>query len=229
MLNEEAKKERVVYVYVDENVDRVAWDMYFEDIEQDENIIIYGNRDYRGTNSNILKKFDDLYNDYDYYCYNNCYYRNITDYVNTYLKKDNGKKFSKKELSIIKKICENNMNMENYEYYETMLSIVKGKPYERRCLKGYRQSDWQYIYAPKDIDEKYLNYIEAIYFGKGNEVAISDDLTFEDCYYNFYIDYIIWDEDKLIEAIKQDTGADKVVLCERITHTTYEYVEKGAE
>ena len=78
-------------------------------------------------------------------------------------------------------------------------------------------------------DKKYLDYIEAIYFGKGNEVAISEDLTFEDCYYNFYIDYIIWNEDKLIEEIKQDTGADKVVLCERITHTTYEYVEKGAE
>ena len=226
MLNEEAKKESVVYAYVNEDTEYVDWDILFEDIEQDENIIIYGNRDYKGTNNDILKQFDDLYNDYDYYCYNNCYYRNITEYVNSYLKKDNGKKFSKKELSIIKKICENNMNMEDYKYYETMLSIVKGKPYERRCLKGYSQSDWQYIYAPKDIDKKYFDYIEAIYFGKGNEVAISDDLTFEDCYYNLYIDTTIWDEDKLIEAIKQDTGADKVVLCKRITHTTYEYVEK---
>ena len=67
MLNEEAKKESVVYAYVNEDTEYVDWDILFEDIEQDENIIIYGNRDYQGTNSDILKQFDNLYNDYDLY------------------------------------------------------------------------------------------------------------------------------------------------------------------
>lgn len=226
MLNEEAKKERVVYAYIEEDNGGVDWDVFFEDIEQDEDIIIYGNRDYKGTNNDLLKEIESFIDDYSYYCYNECYYRNITEYANSYLKKANGKKFSKKELSIIKNICENYDYKKQAEYYCEVLSIIKCKPYERFCLKGYCQGDWQYMYAPKDISETYLEWIGAIYFGKANEVAISDDLSFEDCCWNLYTHNIIWNEDKLIEAIKKDTGADKVVLCERREYITYEYVEK---
>lgn len=222
----ENKEKRVVYAYVEEDSENVNWDMYFEDIEQDDSIIIYGNRDYKGTNNDVLKQIDDVINDYDYYCNNECYYRNITDFVSGYLKKANGKKFSKKELSIIKNICENYDYKKQEEYYCEILSIIKCKPYKQFCLKGYCQGDWQYMYAPKDISEIYLNWIEAIYFGKANEVAISEDITFEDCYYNLYTHNIIWNEKDLIEEIKKDTGADEVILCERREYTTYEYVEK---
>ena len=48
------------------------------------------------------------------------------------------------------------------------------KPYAIHTLRGCCQGEVVYLYTPKDTSQKYIDFIEAWYFGTGTEVEIDD-------------------------------------------------------
>ena len=57
----------------------------------------------------------------------------------------------------------------DYNAFEELKKIT-GKEYEKWIIRGYCQSDWNYIYLPKEnVNHEEIRYIEAMYFGLYDE------------------------------------------------------------
>lgn len=76
-----------------------------------------------------------------------------------------------------------------YEYrVGEMLKKKTNMNYEKHCIRGYSQGDWNYVFIPKENADKIdLSFFEAMYFGKFKEyynedycsIIITDDDAFE--------------------------------------------------
>ncbi len=138
----------------------------------DEDIIVEGNRDYPGFHDEDLKSIKEFINNYNCYDYDVFYDGKIKDYATDYLpQKDNGKKYSPKELHQLKQSLD---NMDDEETIVLCLSIIKGKEYKAGCIRGCCQGDWCQIYYPASTNQKEIDYLEAVYFGTGTEYEVHD-------------------------------------------------------
>jgi len=83
-----------------------------------------------------------------------------------------------------------------------MLKKKMGKEYVCKELCGYSQSDYNYIYLPKEnATEEYIDYIESFYFGK------IDEFYNEDWFAIPILHSVTWKGvDKVKEAISIETG-----------------------
>lgn len=155
------------------NPEFVDYDIYFDELmDGDNELIIKESRDFKGFNDDILKSIKQLYNEYGYYDYEVYYDNSIKAYVNDYIKKENGKKFSPTELHTIKFMLDKDENFEDFEL--TVLSMVKGKQYVRKALRGYSQGDYVELYCPENTSNELIDTIENLYFGGGMEVIVND-------------------------------------------------------
>ena len=75
----------------------------------------------------------------------------------------------------------------DYETFEELKKIT-GKEYEKWTIRGYNQSDWNYIYLPKEnVNHEEIRYIEAMFFGMYDEfyndsegsIIITHDVSFK--------------------------------------------------
>lgn len=147
------------------------------DIREDEGneVIIDGGREFSDIDQKgylaAIKKVISGYSSWDYeYCYHN----SIMDFLKDYLpKKENGKRLSPKEAGDIRVT----LDLDDDEAIICRcLSIITGKPYACQGLRGYCQGDYVEAYYPCEPNiTKYLDYVEAWFFGTGTEVMIHDE------------------------------------------------------
>lgn len=157
--------------------------IYYEMIEEDKyynDIFMYGNSDFKGLNSSYIKSlFDDVVN-YSMYELDTDFKNNIASYIIYYVKSIFDIKLNvKRALMINRCITEYEANKSyhgRYECIKDILSIIFKKEYDYICMRGYSQSDWQYILYPQE-KEKDVKYIEAVYFRTGKEILIHDEDT----------------------------------------------------
>lgn len=147
----------------------IDWEGYMDPYIEDGSIILDGGKDLVSFNTAVLKNIDKLVDDYEddglQYC------------LETYLKKESGKKYSPAELHKIKEALERK-DLRYYDYIESLrviiLSIIKGKKYEIRPIRGCSQGDYADLYVAEELPREVSKDIEAIYFGTGTEIVIDD-------------------------------------------------------
>ena len=132
-------------------------------------IIIYGNRRLQGYNTDILESFSAFASDLDYAKE----YETAED-IKLVIKD----LFGMSSMPTDEEAEEVYKNAMEYYKKETEASIcyllkeLYGVEYSKHDIHGYAQSDWQNVYLPADTD---LNYLEALYFSKMSEYAVSED------------------------------------------------------
>lgn len=116
-----------------------------------------------------------------------------------------------------------------------LLSICEKRQWTTSTIIGSCQGDYQTVLYPADsYDNDFINYIESIYFGTGDEYAIcecNDDDDIDnpyDCdntYYNYYQSDVAWNDNLLRDRIAKDTGVspEDVILYDftNVMHTVW--------
>lgn len=94
-----------------------------------------------------------------------------------------------------------------------ILNIITGMDYEWHTLRGYIQSDWQDALIPKK-DQAALKDIEAVYMGLYQEYCITvyEDAEEIECYLDFVMDYVSYDEMKERYAADNDVDVENVKI-----------------
>lgn len=156
-----------------------SFDYRVYDIREDDGneVIIDGGRDYCSIdNKGYLAAIKKLINEYDSYTYDYYYHGSIKEFLSDMLpKKENGKRLSPKEMTFLKQGL-NNSQYANEEIICDCLSVITGKIWKRKGLRGCCQGDYVDAYYPvEDEITKYLDWIEAWFFGTGIEIMIHDE------------------------------------------------------
>ena len=186
------------------------------DIREDDGneVIIDGGREFSDVDQKgylaAIKKAISGYNSWDFEYY---YHNSIMDHLKDYLpKKENGKRLSPKEAYDIKMSieCWNNDKLSYEEVVCDILNVITGKLWKYKGLHGCCQGDYVTAYYPCEPNiTKYLDYVEAWYFGTGTEVMIHDEesepKTAEEVFgYTFYT--ANWKTEDLKKEIKEYCG-----------------------
>lgn len=90
----------------------------------------------------------------------------LTELIDEYIPKNNGEKYSTKQVATIKKWIYGYKN--DNEAIAQVLTWVTGKKYDYEIITGVVQGDWQYCFYPSE-EEKNIRYVEADYFNTGTE------------------------------------------------------------
>lgn len=200
-------EDNLFYTYKDK---QGHYQLGWNDDVYEQNVIIYGNKDYHNS---TIKEFDEIMNlDSTWYEYepltykssNHCYWNNVSEFVNYYFTKSNGKKYSTKEIHEWKKLFDEYQNRWRIEdIVEKALELMTGKKWRAIKLCGYCQSDWQYGYASEEITDEDVRYIEMCYFNTGSE-------------YLFYESEEDYENDNPSTGYYVDSWKSKERLCEHI-------------
>ena len=105
---------------------------------------------------------------------------------------------------------------------QNILNIITGMDYEWYTFRGYSQSEWQNALVPKK-DQEALKDIEAVYMGLYQEYCITiyeDDEEIE-CFYDFVMDHVSYDEMKERYAAANNVDAENVKI---LTITGYKNI-----
>ena len=171
------------------------FDYRMYDIREDDynEVFILGGRDYcdidnKGYLSDIKKLIND-YNSYDYNIWSN--------YFNDMLPKE--------VHNIMLALNEN----DKHKIICLCLSIITGKQYRHKGLRGCCQGDYVDAYYPNTVSQAYIDFVEAWFFGTGTEVIIHDcdniPQSAEDIEgFSFYT--ATWGIDNLKRDIKRECG-----------------------
>lgn len=156
-----------------------SFDYRVYDIREDDynEVIIDGGRDFCNIDNKgyltKIKKMISEYSDYELEVYHN---NSIMNFLNYYLpKKENGKRLSPKEMAFLKQGLDNSQYA-NEEIICDCLSVITGKIWKHKGLRGCCQGDYVDAYYPvEDGITEYLDWIEAWFFGTGIEIMIHDE------------------------------------------------------
>lgn len=156
-----------------------SFDYRVYDIRDDDGneVIIDGGRDYHDIdNKGYLAAIKKLINEYDSYTYDYYYHGSIKEFLSDMLpKKENGKRLSPKEMAFLKQGLDNSQYA-NEEIICDCLSVITGKIWKCKGLRGCCQGDYVDAYYPvEDGITKYLDWVEAWFFGTGVEIMIHDE------------------------------------------------------
>ena len=79
-----------------------------------------------------------------------------------------------------------NEDVDICELYTKVFSIITGRRYEYRCIRGFCQSDWNYIFFPEDTwSDEDIDHFEMEYFNLGDEWLVTDEDD-PDCPVSYY-------------------------------------------
>lgn len=151
------------------------------------NVIIYGNKEFKDLTT---KEFDKLLK-IDWYEWENLDqygFGNMSDYLNFYFKKTNGKNYSPKEVKKWKELLENHCYVE--QIIEEALQLITGQKWRKETIRGYMQREWQTIYVNSLVSDKAVNYLEMCYFNTGSEFIVyeSEEDYENENGYSIYLD-----------------------------------------
>lgn len=145
--------------------------LHWENDTYADNVVICGNNDYQSyytkAYAKVLKNIDDAIYEYE----NRLdHWKNFSEIIDYYFTKENGKKYSKKEIHKWKYLTDYWQDSE--EDYLQSLELITGKKWRQVCIKGCCQRDWQYLYVSEEITQEDIDYIEMCYFNNGSEWRI---------------------------------------------------------
>lgn len=156
-------------------------DDYLEDYT---NITVFGNNDYSGKQteifSQVYKALDsgDLLYEIDKVVSGNGNYNNITEAINDYLPRVDGKNYSCKDIHNLRELVEEYASCRRSEESRiicAVLSIVTRKDYDYREIHGCCQGEWNVVYYPTDeYSIADIREFETYYFNTGSEWIIHD-------------------------------------------------------
>lgn len=172
-------------------------DSYAFDDEYYNNISICGNRDcYERTTEVFSRVFEVLNNGNLAYTIENIgdsysWYSTATEAINDYLRREDGKKYSCKDIhdlkQLVKEFSECRRDEEN-DIICKVLSIVTRQEYSYTTIRGCCQGDWNEVFYSVE------------------EYSIDDIHTFETLYFNTGSEWIIHDEENKPESAKEIEG-----------------------
>lgn len=216
-----------------------SYDYRVYDISDDDGntVIIDGGREFANIDNNgYLKAIKSIIKEYNTYSFDYYYNGSIMAFLKDMLpEKENGKRLSPREAHIIKQALDADKDINTIC---DCLSIITGKIYLMRGLRGCCQGDYIEAYYPvEDGIQKYLNWIEAWYFGTGTEVMVHEEDSVpnsaeEVCGWTFYTDS--WKTEDIKTEIKKEYGCKdedvEVVLwlyksSYRVRHDVYELAD----
>lgn len=134
------------------------WDTLQEDLKQSK-IVISGNRCFADCNEHLLKEFEDFMYDAEDVEDETELASMLHDFI--------GKDFTDEQLTSFKKLLE-----ADEASYVDFLNIFEDEAWHQVCMRGYCQSEWQYIICPVSYNYK---YVEAVYFGRGYSYEVTED------------------------------------------------------
>ena len=196
--------------------------------EYPENVTVTGNRDFKEHIADEFQQvFENLENGecaemLEQIKNNECNcYNNKTDCILDYFPPIHKKNYSTKEIKELSEIISeyNYCNKKEEDYYICrVLSLRTGDEYECECIRGCFQSDWNYVYYPKNkYENDFISKFEIEYFNIGSEWIIHDynnvpERAEEIKGYSRYC--YEWDIDKIKEEIAKENrvSKDDVVL-----------------
>lgn len=185
-----------------------SYDYRVYDIREDDGneLIIDGGREFADIDENgYLKAIKQLIKEYDTYSYDYYYHGSIMAFLKDMLpKKTNGKRLSPKECKRIKNVLSKE---EDRLTIVVCLSVITGKPWHEKGLRGCCQGDYVEAYYPSDTPTEYIDWVEAWYFGTGVEVMVHEEDNIptdgsEVCGWTFYTSH--WKVDDIKAEIKRE-------------------------
>ena len=220
--------------------DYFDYEIYFnEDEAIYQKMWIGGNRDFVSINADLYNGVEDAL---EHICYEIDEAETVAERRETveyYLKPiERTEAFTDAEIDTIIK-CANEYDTSGNDDEKTVaevLSIVYGKEFTTGAFRGCCQGDWINYICPKEIadNEKYMDYIEAVFFSTGTEFAITEEKIenadeFDDvatC--TFYT--AEWDDEKIKEDLARQVGCevDEMALLkvkEEHHYVKYDYEE----
>jgi len=169
----ETEKTKIYAVTLNpESFDYEAYDIRNDDGNE---VIIDGGREFTDIDSKgYLKAIKQIIKEYNTYLYDCYYHESIMEMLRDMLpKKENGKRLSPLEAHNIEEALKNDKDVETIC---ECLYVITGKIHRMRPLRGYCQGDYVEAYYPvEDGITKYLDYVEAWYFGTGTEIEVSEE------------------------------------------------------
>ena len=204
----EYQEDDLFYFYKDKNTDR--YELGMNDDYYVDNLILDGNRDFCGITTNAynkLKKLSDLWLEWEsakersaYKSYSS--FANATEFIEWYVPRDNGKKYSKKDIHAWIELIDN-WN-ESEEDFEKGLFLITGKVWRSITIRGCSQNEWQEGFASEELSSASVNHIEMCYFNNGMEFIVyesKEDFDNEENGYSIYVEDIQDLRDRVGESI----------------------------
>lgn len=144
---------------------------YEYDVKENEDVIIDGGREYSGINTDELNLIDRLHKDFNSWDYESCLKTYYDNSITKYLKDMLDIELTPYQAGIIHTALKTD---DKVKIRIACLSIMHNKKYKMQALRGYCQGEVVYLYAPVDFSQKFIDFIEAWYFGTGTEIEIDD-------------------------------------------------------
>lgn len=175
---------------IQQNRDYIDTETYFDFKEESEymKLAILGGRDFQDFKFEEFEKaekyFDDFINEFESILKKDEYgfHYTYSEVVNAYFRKNNGKKYTTKEVHKFKLLYEKIETERTYDFEDyacEILELMTGEKYEKTAIRGCSQGDYAEIIHPITITKDTIDYIEACYFGTGTEYCIYEEETQE--------------------------------------------------
>lgn len=176
---------------IQQNRDYIDTDFYFDFEEESKylKLAIIGGRDFASFTFEEYERaeqnFDDFLNEFEHLIYDGkiySYYGNFTNVVNNLFAKNNGKKYTTKEVHQFKLLYERIEKERTYDFEDyacEILELITGNAYKKTAISGCSQGDYADVICPETIENETIDYIEACYFGTGTEYCIYEEETEE--------------------------------------------------
>ena len=190
--------------------------------EYPENLIVYGNREYK---VHTIPVFDRLMDDYEACMTEVCNvlegykdnYSNVTEAIMDYLPPEHKDKYSTKDIHAWKqlfaewgKVWDRKSRLYESDCIVEALELMTGKKWACRSIHGSCQGDWNEVYYPVDeYSAEAINAFEVEYFNTGSEWMIHDaveapespeDISGFTCY------CVSWNEDDILQELANVAG-----------------------
>ena len=189
---------------------KIHEDMYLGGFEADEYVndavedgcCFYGNRDYGFEGSDELKSTYDAVNKY---VDDETDIEDLEYYFN--VGTDKAEKIHR-----ILDMCYHLRQIPERELFVSIAEVVMDKQFYFTTLRGSSQGDWVDCLIPSDIySKKYKDFLNAVWWGTGVWVEISeDDPSFEDSYWE-YVAIPYPTEDEVKKYLEDNYGPVKIV------------------
>lgn len=151
--------------------------LFYDELCFPDNVIVCGNRDYVSHKTDLFRVIESaLKNMLEEVGYG---YNTITEAIMDYIPPKKKARYSTKEINEIKNIIEDYVNCRNCDkddYLCDLLSIVDGRKWEHRTIRGVMQSEWQIMFYPVDEwCDKDIDHFEMEYFNTGTEWCVTEE------------------------------------------------------
>lgn len=199
----------MIKIYVDTEAE--LWDMDYKmevaGDSFDETFVLTGNRAYQGcTEASWWEKAKEIIGDLDNDSWSGFIGKSLIYYP----------EMQRAQRKAIVKAYENCRCTDDLDFMVEILNIIyPEKEFEVSTIRGYSQGEWQDVVCSKE-DAKYIDYLEAYYFGKVTEIHFIDEENDDDCW-EYVTDSELWQwerEDRVKEELLEHFGYKENEECE---------------